>query len=62
MQLNITFLFKDETKLTKEYLDDKRLYLTQHGAHMAGLEWGRAIINEEIQKRGPGVTGGVLGL
>ena len=62
VQLNITFLFKDETKLTKEYLDEERLYLTQEEAHMAGFEWGRGIINEEIQKRGSGVTGGVLGL
>jgi hypothetical protein len=62
VQLNITFLFKDETKLTKEYLNEERLYPTQDEAHMAGLEWGRGIINEEIQKRGPGLAGGVLGL
>lgn len=62
MQLNITFLFKDETTLIKEYLDEERRYLTQNAAHAAGLAWGRRLIDEELKKRGAGVAGGVLGL
>ena len=62
VQLHITFLFKDETKLTKDYLDDERLYLTQDEAYMAGVEWGHRVIDEEIKARGDGVAGGVLGL
>ena len=50
VRIDVTFPKVNFSQTMREYLDEKQLYSTQIEAHTTGLEWGRRIIDEEIQK------------
>jgi len=48
IQIDITFPNVGMSQLTREYLDETRLFQILEEAHIAGFEYGRRIINGVI--------------
>jgi len=45
VRLDITFTTGNASSSTPEYLNARLVYLTSTDAHLAGLEWGRRIVD-----------------